>query len=110
MFGLGVFAVVMGTAAGPAGTALAQEPVGDVLAGRQFALEVCSECHFVAPEQIVEPYSEAPWFQDIADKPSTTELSLRVFLQSPHFSMPNFMLTPQETDDVISYILSLRKN
>ena len=41
--------------------------------------------------------------------PSTTELSLKVFLRSSHKSMPNFILQPEETDDIVAYILSLRR-
>jgi hypothetical protein len=37
-----------------------------------------------------------------------TETSLRVFLRTPHTRMPDFILSRAETDDVISYILSLR--
>jgi hypothetical protein len=33
-------------------------------------------------------------------------LSLRVFLRTPRATMPDLMLTPDETDDIISYILS----
>ena len=105
---LGLGAALLLTAASVSIATAAQDLPGDAVAGRELALGVCAECHFVAPEQIVEPMTEAPWFQDIADKPATTELGLRVFLQSPHLTMPNIMLTPQETDDVISYILSLR--
>jgi mono/diheme cytochrome c family protein len=49
-----------------------------------------------------------PSFLEVAAHPATTALSLRVFLQTPHATMPNLMLTPEETDDVISYILTLR--
>jgi hypothetical protein len=31
-----------------------------------------------------------------------------VFFQSPHPTMPNLVLSPEETDNVIAYILSLR--
>ena len=51
-----------------------------------------------------------PSFRAIAAMPSTTALSLRVFLQTPHGRMPDFALSRNETDDVIAYILSLRGN
>jgi hypothetical protein len=44
----------------------------------------------------------------VADDPAVTALALRSFLQTPHFDMPNIMLSPAETDDIISYILTLR--
>jgi hypothetical protein len=42
--------------------------------------------------------------------PSTTELSLKVFLQSNHRSMPNLMLTPEQSGDIVNYILSLKRD
>ena len=33
-------------------------------------------------------------------------LSLRVFLRTSHATMPDLMLTPDETDEIISYILT----
>ena len=45
--------------------------------------------------------------QTFAD-PAVTELSLRVFLQTPHRNMPNLQLSQKETDDVIGFILSLK--
>jgi mono/diheme cytochrome c family protein len=41
--------------------------------------------------------------------PSTTELSIKVFLRSSHKNMPNFILSPEEIDGVAAYILELRK-
>jgi hypothetical protein len=42
--------------------------------------------------------------------PSVMTLSLRVFLRTPHATMPDLMLIPDETDDIISYILTLMLN
>ena len=42
------------------------------------------------------------------EHPATTEISLRAFLQTPHPTMPNLMLTPEETDDIIAYLLALK--
>jgi hypothetical protein len=53
---------------------------------------------------------DPPSFQSIADLPSTTGLSLKVFLRSPHRNMPNLLVSEAESDDVIAYILSLKKN
>ncbi len=86
---------------------LGQE-VGDRLAGKALALSVCAECHFVADEQVEMPSFDAPPFSEVAADPAVTDLSLRVFFQTPHNRMPNLILTETETDDVIAYILSLR--
>jgi hypothetical protein len=37
-----------------------------------------------------------------------TRLALKVFLQSPHASMPNLMVGGEDADNVIAYILSLK--
>jgi mono/diheme cytochrome c family protein len=78
----------------------AQEP-GDIAAGRRLAQQWCSECHLID--------SEAPSFVEVANEPSTTPLSLRVFLQSNHKNMPNLHISPSEADDLVAYILSLKK-
>lgn len=91
--------------AAPAG---AQTYPGDVEAGRVLALRTCSGCHVVAPRQAPPATDAVPTFAAIARDPAVTEISLRVFLRTPHTRMPDFILTRTETDDVISYILSLR--
>ena len=48
-------------------------------------------------------------FREVANLPSTTALSLRVFLQSNHKEMPNFSLKSAEADDIIAYILSFKR-
>jgi mono/diheme cytochrome c family protein len=89
----------------PAG-ALAADLPGDPQAGEGFARDVCGACHFVAKDA-PDP-GIGPSFYEVAEYSGTTEMSLRVFLQTPHATMPNLMLDPDETDDVISYILTLK--
>ena len=88
--------------------ALAQTYPGDPVAGGNFARKLCATCHFVEAEDLGLSWSGAPAFQEVADDPAVTEVSLRVFLRTPHEDMPDYMLTPAETDDVIAYILSLK--
>lgn len=87
--------------------AMAADLPGDPQAGSQLAHEVCASCHLVARDQADDP-EIGPSLVDVAQHPASTEMSLRVYLQTPHATMPNIMLTPEETDDVISYILSLK--
>lgn len=84
-------------------TALAAPPAGENLAER-----VCSQCHAVKPGQ-ASKNPDAPPFAELASQPSITEYSLRVFLRTPHEKMPNFMLKPDEMDEITSYILSLKR-
>ncbi len=80
----------------------------DAPRGERFAAQWCSVCHAVTPGQ-ASPRPGAPRFADIAANPSTTDASLRGFLDStPHMAMPKLKLTPRDQDDVIAYILSLR--
>lgn len=90
-----------------AGPAAAQDPQSDPAAGARLANEVCATCHIVGDDQTTMP-GPAPTFFEIADDPTTTELGLRAFFQTPHVTMPDLILTPDETDDVISYILTLK--
>jgi cytochrome c2 len=90
-------------------TAFAQLP-SDPDKGRAFALEVCTPCHVVAESQRTpRRLATAPEFRAIANARGTTETSLHAFLSTPHPSMPNLILSQPEQDDVISYILSLRR-
>lgn len=95
-----------------AGTLIATEAgraqvVGDAHAGREVAASLCVQCHQIESASR-DPGRIPPDFGAIADMASQTALSLRVFLQTPHGGMPRYQLTPDETDDVIAYILSLK--
>lgn len=81
---------------------------GDPGAGLKLALQDCAQCHIVAGRQAGPIPVGVPTFAAVARMPSTTALSLRAFLQTPHPPMPDLTLTRREMDDVISYILSLR--
>jgi mono/diheme cytochrome c family protein len=100
----GLFTLGFILAAGPA---LAQSS-GDPAAGLGIALRNCAICHIVAGQQTGPVPAGVPTFAEVARMPSTTELSLRAFLQTPHPPMPDLALSRREIADVASYILSLR--
>ena len=102
--------VVLGLALSvPIAPSSAQAPVaGDPQAGRAYALKNCASCHMVSPGQS-PPAHTGPSFQAIADMRSTTEMSLHAFLTTTHPRMPNYIVPPNDGQDVIAYILSLRK-
>lgn len=87
-------------------SALAQAP-GDARKGGELARTACVQCHGVRPRQSRSPDPMAPSFARIATAPGMTDRALRVWLQSSHPAMPNFILTGDERNDVIAYILSL---
>jgi mono/diheme cytochrome c family protein len=82
--------------------------VGNSVEGLTFARGNCAECHYVEPEEAVILFPDARAFRDVAADPKTTEMSLRVFLRSTHIYMPDFILTEEQTDNVVAYILSLK--
>ena len=64
--------------------------------------------HSVLPEDYVSPVLEAPSFQAVAETKVVTRLALTAFLQTPHADMPNLVVTGEDADNVIAYILSLK--
>ncbi len=102
--GLGTFAFA---AAGPA--TAQQLTGGDPQAGRAFALEACTPCHVVSSRQLAPPrFANAPRFHDIANAEAMNAMKLQALLSTPHPTMPNLVLSPDEAADVIAYIMTLR--
>jgi mono/diheme cytochrome c family protein len=85
----------------------AQE-MGDAKKGATLAQTVCAECHTVDLGQTPSPNTRAPSFVTVAKTRGMTPLALRVWLQSPHPTMPNLLLSDEQKDDVIAYLLSLK--
>lgn len=81
---------------------------GDTQKGQAYARIICAECHAVERAQAPSPNGNAPPFAAVATTPGITELALRTWLQTPHPTMPNLLLKPDERDNVIAYILSLK--
>ena len=89
----------------------------DIRTGFRIARDVCSACHIVQPGQpggtvLIHP---GPSFQEIANRPDTTPASLRAFIMGTSWdmatrpvTMPRQGLSERSTDQVVSYILSLR--
>jgi mono/diheme cytochrome c family protein len=103
-----MFASILAASAS-ASTANAQDTSGNPEAGRVFARRVCSPCHAVTAEQASQRViAIGPDFQTIANTPGMTTTALRAFLQTPHPKMPNLILTPEQSADVIAFLLSLR--
>ena len=86
----------------------AQSSRGNAASGRLYAINWCTECHSVEPET-AGTGRFAPDFTAVAKSPSTSGLSLKAFLRSDHLRMPNFALKPAEADDLVAYIMSLRR-
>jgi mono/diheme cytochrome c family protein len=91
-----------------ANCATAQE-MGDAKAGFGYAGQVCAECHAVRADESKSPHAQAPSFQTVADTSGMTGMALRVWFQTAHRSMPSLVLSKENSDNVIAYILSLKK-
>lgn len=77
--------------------------------GRAIAEKVCRQCHEIEPGSAASKSNAPPAFASIAAMPSTTALSLKVFLRTPHGEMPDIILSDTEINAVSDYILALRK-
>ncbi|MEW6641001.1 MAG: cytochrome c [Pseudomonadota bacterium] len=88
-----------------------------VARGRRFAELVCSTCHRVSEDKTQIPLARdpGPAFVEIAGRSSTTDASLRAFLANDHPNMgpsarmPNPQLVDYQIEEVVAYILSLRR-
>jgi mono/diheme cytochrome c family protein len=89
----------------------------EMRAGYRIARDICSACHVVHPSQtqaLVLP-QQGPRFEEIANRPGTTRESLANFIATTGFdaesrpiTMPNQGLSQETTNEVASYIMSLR--
>lgn len=89
-----------------------------VLKGKQLARIACSDCHIVANDAESPPplYDTAPRFDEIANRPGSTEQSLQRFIATTHWdgetvpiTMPKQELTKPQVVSLSRYIMSLRK-
>jgi mono/diheme cytochrome c family protein len=85
----------------------AQEP-GDAKKGAALAVSTCSQCHAVLAGKFRSPNPMAPSFESVARTPGMTDRALRVWLQSSHPTMPNFILDSDGRADIVVYIMSLK--
>ena len=88
--------------------ATAAQEAGLVEAGARIARESCVSCHSIDGGSVKLRAGAAPAFAAIAAMPSTTEVAIKEFLQTPHANMPNIMLTQNEIDALAAYILDFR--
>lgn len=79
-----------------------------ISAGRKLAEAWCKNCHALDEAGADQP-GRGPDFAGIANRASTTELSLKVFFQSNHQSMPDLIIAPDQADNLAHYILSLKR-
>ena len=72
------------------------------------ARSTCSQCHATQKGQLLSPNLRAPTFAEIANTPGVTAAALLLMLTTPHAGMPMFILSPEQRQDIINYILGLK--
>ena len=74
------------------------------------ARAVCRRCHAVEKNSHPSHDAAAPRFEDIANSPGITSRRISKALQTtPHRRMPNFRMDRGVLDDLVTYILSLKR-
>jgi tetratricopeptide (TPR) repeat protein len=82
---------------------------GNARKGLAYAQTNCASCHNVLKNAASSPNPKAIAFQAIADTPGMSVTALIVWSRTTHPTMPNFVIDPNDMDDLIAYILSLRE-
>lgn len=85
-----------------------EQDIGDAGKGLAYARKVCASCHNVLSSAAASPNRSAPPFKAIANTPGMSITALTVWSRTTHPTMPNLIIDPNDMDDLIAYILSLR--
>jgi mono/diheme cytochrome c family protein len=101
-------AAALGLAIGVFPVSSYSQELGSASDGHMLASSVCAECHAVEKGALRSRNDHAPTFQNIAKTPGMTPMAVRVWLRSAHREMPNLVLKPNEVDDVIAYLETLK--
>jgi mono/diheme cytochrome c family protein len=96
-----------GSSIGLIAAGLAEDLPGNIASGRFIAESWCTRCHQIDLDELA-PLPYPPSFVEIANMPSTTALTINVFLRTSHEVMPNYRLSREEIDDVVAFIMSLK--
>jgi mono/diheme cytochrome c family protein len=78
--------------------------------GQQLVDAWCKECHSIDGSAVRTDKNNATDLRKVAAMPSTTALSLKVFLNSSHINMPNVIIQPSDADEIVHYILGLKRD
>jgi mono/diheme cytochrome c family protein len=85
------------------------QQVGNAGQGRRVAQADCAQCHGVDRDSYSNNLA-APTFDDIANVPGMTSRALIVALRTSHRSMPNLVIKGRDAEDLVAYILSLKRD
>lgn len=82
----------------------------DIEAGQALAEKHCASCHAITTTG-ESPHKNAPSFRDVAGRYPVETLAeaLAEGITVGHEDMPEFTFTPEEIDDLLSYLASLKQ-
>ena len=100
-----------------AGCVASERRAGDPVKGHDLAEHWCSECHRVSPSDatrtraghVLPPPVEAPDFAAVAHRPYADSAYLERFTGELHLPMPIYRLSEAERQDIVAYILTLKR-
>jgi mono/diheme cytochrome c family protein len=81
---------------------------GNVREGRRLAHAECAQCHGV-DRKGYSTNPAAPAFDDIANVPGMTNMALMVALRTSPRSMPDLIIKGRNGQNIIAYIISLKR-
>lgn len=80
----------------------------DVAAGKALAGDKCAQCHVVIPGSGAG-WTNAPSFDQIANRPTTSAAWLTRFIPQDHARMINYNFNQAQIRQLSAYIMSLRQ-
>ncbi|WP_072377379.1 cytochrome c [Hyphomicrobium sp. NDB2Meth4] len=81
--------------------------LGNKAEGHDYAQKFCTECHAIEKDEAML-FSEVPSFQEVANSEGMSPRALSVWLRTSHPNMPDFIIPPDDIDNLVAYIMSLR--
>ncbi|CAN1721235.1 Subtilisin-like protease SBT4.7 [Hyphomicrobium sp. 1Nfss2.1] len=100
---VGLLALCLSVLVIPAGAV----ELGNKEEGHAYAQKFCTECHAIEKDESML-FSEVPSFQEVADSEGMSPRALSVWLRTSHPNMPDFIIPPDDIDNLVAYIMSLR--
>lgn len=92
--------------AGPSGGDSTFE-LGDKDKGHAYAQKFCTDCHAIEKDENLL-LGDIPTFQEVANSEGMSPRALSVWLRTSHPNMPDFIIAPEDIDNIVAYIMSLR--
>ena len=78
--------------------------------GQALAERWCAACHVVSATATSGRSDGLPTFPALAARKDMTAEKLKAAMNAQHSRMPDFQLAARDQDDLVAYILSLKKN